>query len=231
MLLTKRECELVSNSFLFHGVCNISLEYVIRSECCMLKVFERGHNIYTPTSFMRCAGFILSGEVKVTRPGHDAQSYLLNTLKTGDYFGVAALWSKDNEYVTVLTAARRCRILFFTQELLRSLMSDDFTIAENYIRFLSGRIRFLNEKIQALTLGNCEQTLAAHLSALIPFSNSRTIDCGSISSLALKLNVGRSSLYRAFDSLADSGIIRKNGRMVEILDENALSNIIGGNPK
>lgn len=39
-------------------------------------------------------------------------------------------------------------------------MREDFRIAENYIRFLSGRIRFLNERIAGFTEDSAERRVA-----------------------------------------------------------------------
>ena len=48
---------------------------------------------------------------------------------------------------------------------------------------------------------------------------------GSISALAKELNIGRASLYRAFEEFRRAGLIVKDGRQIEITDLDGLSNI------
>jgi hypothetical protein len=64
--------------------------------------------------------------------------------------------------VTILTAGKLTRILFFPQSLLTDMMKENSLIAENYIRFLTGRICFLNEKIQGLISVSADAALARY---------------------------------------------------------------------
>ena len=92
-------------------------------------------------------------------------------------------------------------------------MRRDFSITENYIRYLAGRVWFLNETISNLTAGTVEQRLAGFLlerpASGIP---------SSMAGLARQLNVGRASLYRAMDALEAEGLIRRDGKTLTVLD-------------
>jgi DNA-binding IclR family transcriptional regulator len=44
----------------------------------------------------------------------------------------------------------------------------------------------------------------------------------SISALSELLDVGRASLYRAFDKLTEDGFLRKDGRSFTLLDPNGM---------
>ena len=95
----------------------------------------------------------------------------------------------------------------------------DFTVAENYIRFLSDRIRFLNNKIGGLLISGAGTTFRYWL-----MNKARTADGKlyvdvdvSMSALAEMLNMGRASLYRSIDDLEREGLIKKEGRRIYIL--------------
>ncbi len=222
--LKEFEFDSICKSFLFENASRDIVTRAVSDPDCTAGVFIKDQRIYTPESFKRSVGYVLSGEIQVYGPGQE-RPYIINTLSAGSFFGVAALWNKDEEYISVLTAAKRCRILFFSQELLSRLMRENYIIAENYIRFLSNRIRFLNSKIHNLTAGSTEKALANYLLDLAHESGSNSVSCGSISELASKLNVGRASVYRAFDALIGHGQIRKDGRHIDILDISSLSRL------
>jgi CRP-like cAMP-binding protein len=166
---------------------------------------------------------VLSGSIAVTKP--NGSRYAMASLGRGSLFGSANLFDNDSDVVTVLTALTDCRVVFFPRELLETLMREVNDIALNYIRFLTSRVRFLNEKIQGLVSVNAEAALKHYLiHNAETFGDKRIVRLrGSISSLAEKLNIGRASLYRAFEALRRSGSITKNGREIEIIALDGLS--------
>ena len=90
-----------------------------------------------------------------------------------------------------------------------------------YLEFLSGRIRYLNLKIGYLTAGGAERRLALYLYS-IGKREFRLTD--SISALSELLDVGRASLYRAFERLREDGFLQKDGRNFILLNPEAMLN-------
>lgn len=90
------------------------------------------------------------GTIEVKKQLDDVHKYIMNTLGAGDIFGVAALFHSHSDYVTTLTASSPCRVFFIPQEALEQRMRENYLVAENYIRFLSERVYFLNKKIESL---------------------------------------------------------------------------------
>ena len=96
-------------------------------------------------------------------------------------------------------------------------MHKDFRVAENYIRFLTDRIRFLNRKITALTDGQSDDRLRRYL--LEHGSETGEVELpGSMKELAQMLHMGRSSLYRSLDVLLAEKTVRREGRKLIIED-------------
>jgi len=88
-----------------------------------------------------------------------------------------------------------------------------------YISFLSGRIRFLNRKIAFYTSGSAERRVALYLSSF----NSDEIEPDiPMNSLCELLDIGRASLYRAFDKLTDDGFIKRDGDKINIVNRQAM---------
>ena len=84
---------------------------------------------------------------------------------------------------------------------------------ENYVRFLTQRIEFLNQKIQYLTAGCAERRLSLYLISQIPEDEVATrLDISAVS-LADLLDLGRASLYRAMDRLSADGFLTRDGHI------------------
>ncbi len=162
-------------------------------------------------------GILLSGKATVSTPS-EGHAVLLRFLGAGDAFGIANLFSKDR-FVSVIRANGSCRCVFFSEAAVGELLARDKGFRESYIGFLTGRIRFLNRKIGYLTAGSAERRLAIYLSSF----GEREIQLeDSITSLSDLLNLGRASLYRAFDRLCQDGYLLKNGRTLTVPNAQAL---------
>ncbi len=200
---------------LFAGM-NKEQLHTIADELDTPTLFNRGDSIYRSDTFRRAIGLIVSGSVTVHTPEDGAHSLMMNRLGAGCMFGVAALYDSSDTYVTHIVAEENTHILFLSQETVSSLLVKFPLLAENYIRFLSGRIRFLNRKLAVVTTGGAEHRLYQYLLT-------HQDECGvvtlppSMVELAHTLNIGRSSLYRALDALLDAGVLEREGRQYRLI--------------
>ena len=217
--LSKRDMELVEGCFLFDGLEEAVILRTLGDKGCLMESYRRGDVIYDESHYRRNIGMILEGTVEVRKGSPDGGRYVMNTLSDGGVFGVAAMFNDRDCYVTSLVARDACRVVFLDQPLLERLMREDFRAAENYIEFLSGRICFLNEKISGLLISGTDSTLRHWLARNLREEDGRyyvKLDV-SISALASMLHMGRASLYRSLCELEREGLIKKDGRCIEIL--------------
>lgn len=193
------------------------LETAFRQYGCRTVSFSDGEIILAPQNEKKAAGVILGGSavVRTPNPTHKA---LLRILECGSMFGIANLFS-DEPYVSEIRAHGACRVFMISEEAIRHLLENDSAFLYRYLAFLSGRIRFLNRKIGYLTAGSAERRLALYLVSL--GRDSVRLDA-SISSLSELLDVGRASLYRAFDRLTEDGFLIKDGRNLTLLDADGM---------
>ncbi len=178
--------------------------------------YRRGEAVFRTHAFRRAIGLIDSGSVVVRSGDENAHSVVINRLHAGDMFGVAALFGPEADaYVTEIAADSDTVIRFIPQELMSQLLTELPALAEQYIRFLSGRIRFLNRKLSALTVGNTESRLYHYLLTRQDEQGIIRLT-GTMTELANTLNMGRSSLYRSLDTLVRTGILIKEGKHYRI---------------
>ncbi|SMC55315.1 Crp/Fnr family transcriptional regulator [Papillibacter cinnamivorans] len=224
---TEADLELLKGTFLFSGVSPERVKRAAEDARCRIGVFQKGEVIYDRTHFRKSLGVLLRGSVEVHKGGEDGRGLMLSILETGSLFGAAALFNETERYVTVLSARELTRIVFFPQELVSDLMQEDFRIVTNYMCFLSGRIRFLNDRIEGLAAGNAAGKLAFFLAGgTEQVRGTAEIRLNrSVTALAESLDLGRASLYRAFRELEEAGLIRQEGRTIYISDVEALRNL------
>ena len=217
MLLTKKESEKIFHSPIFRGVNITNAKDVFWRQGCLAVDFEDGDVILAQNEAARKAGIFLSGRAVVTT-SDDSKNALLRFFEAGDFFGIANLFTNE-DYVSSIRAKKKCRVFFFTEEAIRELLETDKRFLYNYLGFLSGRICYLNCKIRYLTAGSAERRLALYLSS---FQKDTVELDASLSSLSELLDIGRASLYRAFDTLIADGYIEKTGRTIRLLAPDAM---------
>lgn len=171
--------------------------------------FSRGETIYSPHRFRRCLGVLLRGRVRVSK-----DALVVSTLKEGDLFGAAAMFTDCEDYVTTLTALSDGSLALIPQESVKRLLRESPAFAEGYVRYLSGRIRFLSARLDTVTAGSARQKLAQYL---LSADNGQGEVILSATQLSARLGVGRATLYRAFDALEVEGAIRREGKTIRIV--------------
>lgn len=179
------------------------------------QVFHKGETVYEPASFCHALALVLEGELRVVSDADGHRRAILNTLAAGDICGVTAVFGEGETFVTEVYATQDAAVAFIGQQQLSAWFSAYPRLAENYICFLTDRIRFLNRRITTYTGGQVEERLWRFLcdhagaDGIVHFS-------GSLCDLARALDVGRSSLYRALDHLEDAGRLSRKGKQMEI---------------
>ena len=215
--LSQEERELLDRSPFFRGAEPELLDRVLSLPQVTVEDFSPEQTVYQPHRFRRCLGFLLSGQVQVTNG-----TLSVSLLEAGQLFGAAALYNDLPDYATTLTARTPCRILFLPQEEVDRLLGEEPLLRRNYLRYLSGRIRFLSGRLQAVTQTGAEGKLARYLLSSGEDAPIRT----SATDLARRLGLSRASLYRAFDALEGAGLIRREGKTVCILDRSGLEGVL-----
>ena len=215
--LSQEERGLLDRSPFFRGAEPELLDLVLSLPQVTVEDFSPEQTVYQPHRFRRCLGFLLSGQVQVTNG-----TLSVSLLEAGELFGAAALYNDLPDYATTLTARTPCRILFLPQEEVDRLLGEEPLLRRNYLRYLSGRIRFLSGRLQAVTQTGAEGKLARYLLSSGEDAPIRT----SATDLARRLGLSRASLYRAFDALEGAGLIRREGKTVCILDRSGLEGVL-----
>lgn len=209
MELTKSQSQVLGSCFLFKALDQKEKAEVF--EKLDIKSFQRGEPIYTQHHFQKSLGIVLEGEAAVKKDN----GTLLNLLKPGSCFGAAALFAPAEEYVTSILAHKACKVVFISGEELAQLFGKYPDMALDYIAFLSGRIQFLNQKIDSFTTPSAEEAVWQWIQTHADDSG-RAVAAGGFARLARELSIGRATLYRCLTQLEQEGRIAKDGAQIMI---------------
>lgn len=174
----------------------------------------------------RSVGILLSGRGAIYSSDKSRHT-LLRFISPGDAVGVAGLFAaKAPETQIIACGDGKSEMFFIGREAFEQLMNEesDGQFRTNLIKFLSDRVTFLNSRIDCVTGGSAERRLALFIKNS-PVDSSGCVSLGmSMTALAHALDIGRASLYRAFDSLQSDGIITRDGDRITVLSRDALDN-------
>ena len=213
---------LLRASPLFRSLSDAELLEAIRLLAPKSTSFPRGDILARTGEQVSSLTFITEGSATVFR---DAEhKVLLNRLSVGDCFGAANLFAKEAKYPTEIVASSNVTCLSVTEDALRAFLLHFPTSALDYISFLSDRIRFLNRRVQDFSYGTAEEKVASLLLSFADKDGKAMIP--NLRAAAESMNIGRASLYRVLSALSDRALIEKDGKQIQILDQNELKGIL-----
>ena len=222
--MNKDYYEFISKLFPFLNIKERQLETIFDGVDASVCVFAKDSVIFSPESYQRKVGFVISGECSVERERADNDRITLNTLGKYSSFGIMSVLSGKDEYPTVIRAVRTSEILFIDGDDMLSIIKKYPTVAMNVMRFLADRVSFLNEKINTLSEKSTLSRLANHL--LKQYRALGEVLTVSKSKLATQIDVGRASLYRDLDTLCEMKLIEVESKRIIINDPKGLERII-----
>lgn len=221
MLTKEREKYIpaLKKNFLFTGSEDVIDNIVMKDSRMEWLSFKKGEIIYDYDNYKNSLGIILKGRVSVRKDKKG--NVLLNTLKAGEAFGGAVIFSKSSAFIATVRAESECTMLFISEEALRELMLFSPRVNMNYVEYLTESLVFLNKRLDIFTAGGAEERAAEYLrrNSALNESGERFIDGLSMTKMAEYLAIGRATLYRILDDFEARGIIIRDGRKIYIKKE------------
>ena len=187
---------------LFRGLPAAFVEHAIAQG--YVERFAPGTPVLRSGDARRRLGVLLLGSAEVYKPT-GAGRILMSVLAPGALLGAACLFLADAHAVTEVEATEACEVLFFDEETLKTLMQENFALAENYFCYLTGRIESIASPTVVDKLLNYLAQNAQDGAVEVPYGYSR---------LANALSVSRASLYRVMEELEREGRIAREGKRI-----------------
>lgn len=207
--------EAAEKTRLFCGVSRACIAEQFKRSGVQVNRFEKGAVIYAPDGFTKSIGLLIRGRASVTKGGGET-GMLMSVLHGGELFGAAALYGGEERYVATIRALESTWAVMMPEKAFREMIWENPKIAENYIVYLTSRIRFLSNRIDGFAEQSAEDRVLHYIKKNC-VNGVYTPEC-SIRAIGDALCIGRTTLYRSFEKLQQQGKIYKDGRSFRLYE-------------
>ena len=178
---------------------------------------ERGEILFQRGD--RCEGFhiVAFGQVKLALGTAEGAEKVVEIIGPGMSFGEAVLFT-DRPYVVSATALVDSLLLHVGKAVLSHELENDPKLARRMLASLSMRLHMLMKDMEALTLHSAAHRVIGYLARLEDDGATRVRLPAQKSLVASRLNLTPEYFSRILHDLAAAGLIRIDGRDIEILD-------------
>ena len=227
MQLTQQEMIVLRKTFLFHRLTPAA--YMKLSEGRFTGAFRQelrtGQMLEWPQGQEHCLGVVIAGELTELR----APAFPNRSLREGSVMGVMELFSNQRPMYQPVRAETRSRVLFFSAQQIRSLFESYPDLMMRYINFLTARAQELRwEYLMAATPAAQDRVKKYCAMEMEQGPEGQYQLTRSMSALARRLHMSRSTLYRALEQLQQQGLLLRQEREIIILSPQALGEALEG---
>ena len=221
MQLTQQEIVVLRKTFLFHRLTPAA--YMKLSEQNLYGAFRTelraGEQLEYPTEERNYLGVVIAGELSELRE----PTFPNRALGEASVIGVMDLFSRERGPRDAIVAKTRSRVVFFSAQQIRELFDAYPGMMMRYINFLTARTQELRwEYLMAATPSALDRVRKYCLAQLEEESGMVALP-RSMSALAGRLHMSRSTLYRCLEQLEQDGVLRRQGKDLEILSPQRLT--------
>lgn len=167
------------------------------------------------------ADIVISGEMMTSLIGPSGRSIRLTMHHSGKMLAPAFLFAQSNLYPVNVEAAEDTKVFRLSQPDLEKLLHADTRLMVNFIRILSNNIAYLTKKIGMLSM-TVREKIVLYLKEQQKEQHSSRIHLSlSRQQLAELFGIQKYSLQRCLNELQEEGIIRLEGKYIQVIQPNA----------
>ena len=194
------------------------------------RAYGRGQFIFTEAE--PCSGFYVcvTGRAKIFKIGSDGKEQILHVFGPHEPFGEVPVF-EGGAYPASAAALEKSRVLFFPRAAFIDLLENEPSLALNMLAILSKRLRQFTALVEALSLKEVPNRLAAHLLDLSAQNGNAgevrlDISKGQLASL---LGTIPETLSRILGKMIRHGLIGSaTGQSIRLLDLDGLRELARG---
>ena len=184
-------------------------------------VYQNNEIIMEYTSTMKKIGLILEGQASLYGNDVEGSQYLMDELKKDDVFGEPLLLPEPSQHYYVC-AKTRTRVMFIDYEHVikrcENACHHHSQMVSNLLQMIALRSRQQTDRIYMLSRSSTRKKLMAYLHSLAAEKGTKKYKIPmSYTALAQYLSVDRSAMMREIKNLMEMGVLRREGRNVELL--------------
>lgn len=179
--------------------------------------FRKGDVLAFAGTVCQYADIVMSGEMVAYAVGPSGRIVRMASHRRGKLLAPAFLFASDNHYPVTVEATTTTAVLRLTSDDLEIMMHSDQRLMANYIRMLSNIISQLTKKVRMLSM-SVREKVCLYLKEQSQLQQASTIVLPlSRQELADHFGIQKYSLLRCLNELKQEGVIRVEGRSIQIL--------------
>ena len=213
---------------LFQGLSNEVLEALSRRV--LIGTYQPGEVIVAETDLVKAFFVVISGQVKLSKSSMDGKEQTLYLLGPGEPFGLCTAFA-THDFPAGALALKKTDILTIPGTAVEEIVMREPELLLNILKVLSHRLKESMKLIEALSLKEIPQRLAAFIVALDRKNGSseEKIELPvTHRELSKILGATPEALSRALRKMQNDGILEVQGRVITILNNNALKELAEG---
>ena len=181
--------------------------------------FGKGDVLVYAGSVCQHADIIINGEMVAYVTGPSGRIIRMAAHQTGKLLAPAFLFADDNHYPVTVETTTNTAVLRLTPSDLELLMHSDQRLMKNYVCMLSNIISALTKKVRMLSM-NVREKVCLYLREQSRLQQTNDILLPlSRQALAEHFGIQKYSLLRCLNELKQEGVIRVEGRHIQILSQ------------
>ncbi|MBE6047028.1 MAG: Crp/Fnr family transcriptional regulator [Clostridium sp.] len=212
---------------LFKGLDDSEIREIINLMNYSVNTYQKNEIIAHEEDDCNSLGLVIEGSIAIKRLHSSGKEIIMKTLKGGDVFGEALIFSKFKKYPATVVSGENCKVLYLTKNEIIKLFSFNSRLMENYMGLLSEKVIILNNKIKSLSLKSVRQKVVDYILQECIYQKTNVIRIrGSKEELASYIGIPRPSLSRELIKLREENIIEFDRYKINVFDVESLEQIL-----
>ena len=217
----------LEKSVLFSGIPAKELRETLEAVPHHIQSYDKPEIVFHQMEDATRIGILLEGSVQAQKPFPNGSQVNVSVRSPGEIIGAAAAFSKGQKYPCDIAALEPSTILMFRKEDVLLLLQKDVRIMNHFMSELATAAYMLQQRLEMLSYSGIAQKAACFLLMQARQSGNTVVRIpGSVTNWAVVMNVSRSSLHRELKKLEADGILSYAPPTIEILDSDALQNVL-----
>jgi len=221
--------EQIKGIVLFHGVSPEKINFLLAKS--MVRKFKPGEMVIGEEDPIRSFYVVITGQLKLYRSSVEGKEQTLQLLGPGDPFGLCTAFATESFPASAM-AIEESAVLLIPGTVMEEEARKEPALLFNIIQILSQRLKNSMELIESLALKEIPGRLASflrHESAKNKTDKNAIVKLTiSQRELAKILGATPETLSRALRKMAIEGILSSSGRVITILNQEALERLADG---
>ena len=216
--------DLLGGCNLFRGMSNTEISSVLSGHLGRIKNYPRDTLIAQAGDEVRFLLIVLQGSVKGEMIDYTGKVIKIEDIVPPRSLAPAFMFGSRNRYPVNITSGEDTKVLSIPRDRFLLMLQESEKVLVNFINIISSRGQFLSNKIKFLSFTTIKGKLAQYLLDIsVQTASNSFVLPHSQSQLSELFGVARPSIGRAIGEMNQDGILRTEGKRVEILDQARLT--------